>query len=73
MGALLIEVPIVTLITDRMLESRERARRLENLNMVLEWFRYREYLRDHYPYLFSLAMRKNPFDETASVIVMQDS
>jgi hypothetical protein len=41
--------------------------------LVLEWIRYMEYLRDHYPYLFSLAMRKNPFDETASVVVMQDS
>jgi len=32
-----------------------------------------EYLKNHYPYLFSLAMRKNPFDDSASVIVMQDT
>ena len=41
--------------------------------LILEWIRYMEYLKLHYPYLFSLAMRKNPFDESASVIVMQDT
>jgi hypothetical protein len=28
-----------------------------------------EYLQQNYPYLFSLAMRSNPFDETASPVV----
>jgi hypothetical protein len=37
--------------------------------LIPEWVKYMEYLRNHYPYLFSLAMRKNPFDESASVIV----
>ena len=37
--------------------------------LVVEWLRYMEYLKDHYPYLFSLAMRTNPFDENASVVV----
>jgi hypothetical protein len=37
--------------------------------LVPEWVRYMEYLRAHYPYLFSLAMRKNPFDPTASVVI----
>jgi hypothetical protein len=37
--------------------------------LVPEWLKYMEYLRNHYPYLFSLAMRQNPFDEKASVIV----
>ena len=37
--------------------------------LVPEWVQYMEYLRAHYPYLFSLAMRKNPFDTTASVII----
>jgi len=37
--------------------------------LVPEWLRYMEYLKDHYPYLFSLAMRTNPFDENASVVV----
>ena len=31
--------------------------------------RYMEYLRNHYPYLFNLAMRKNPFDTAASVVI----
>lgn len=39
--------------------------------LIVEWIRYMEYLKLHYPYLFSLAMRKNPFDESASVIVRQ--
>jgi hypothetical protein len=37
--------------------------------LVPEWVRYMEYLRAHYPYLFSLAMRKNPFDVSASVVI----
>ena len=37
--------------------------------LVPEWVRYMEYLRAHYPYLFSLAMRKNPFDTSASVVI----
>jgi hypothetical protein len=39
--------------------------------LVHEWVRYMAYLRAHYPYLFSLAMRTNPFDPSASVIVRQ--
>jgi len=34
-----------------------------------EWLKYMEYLQNHYPYLFSLAMRTNPFDENAKVVV----
>ncbi len=34
-----------------------------------QWLSYMEYLKRSYPYLFSLAMRNNPFDETASPIV----
>ncbi len=41
--------------------------------LIHEWITYMEYLKNHYPYLFNLAMRKNPFDESASVIVMQDA
>jgi hypothetical protein len=39
--------------------------------LIQEWIRYMEYLKANYPYLFSLAMRKNPFDDSASVIVRQ--
>jgi len=39
--------------------------------LIREWLNYMEYLRNHYPYLFSLAMRKNPFDTSASVIVKE--
>lgn len=37
--------------------------------MVHQWIEYFRYLKDNYPYLFSLAMRTNPFDATASIIV----
>jgi len=37
--------------------------------LVPAWLKYMEYLNAHYPYLFSLAMRQNPFDTAASVIV----
>jgi hypothetical protein len=37
--------------------------------LVIEWLTYMQYLKQNYPYLFSLAMRKNPFDTNASVIV----
>ncbi|MCK9307832.1 MAG: hypothetical protein M0P17_09930 [Methanoculleus sp.] len=37
--------------------------------LIREWLDYMRYLQRNYPYLFSLAMRTNPFDETASAIV----
>jgi hypothetical protein len=37
--------------------------------LIREWLDYMRYLQKNYPYLFSLAMRTNPFDETASTIV----
>jgi hypothetical protein len=37
--------------------------------LVIEWLVYMQYLRHDYPFLFSLAMRQNPFDKNASVIV----
>jgi hypothetical protein len=37
--------------------------------LVVEWLRYMRYLKEHYPYLFSLAMRTNPFDPDASPVV----
>ncbi|KAF1078932.1 hypothetical protein [Methanogenium sp. MK-MG] len=37
--------------------------------LVSEWIRYMEYLKNSYPYMFSLALRTNPFDEEASAIV----
>jgi hypothetical protein len=37
--------------------------------LVQRWLSYVKYLRDNYPYLFSLVMRTNPFDQTASPFV----
>ncbi|MDY6966727.1 MAG: hypothetical protein SVM80_12325 [Halobacteriota archaeon] len=37
--------------------------------LVGQWLDYMEHLKNNYPYLFSLAMRTNPFDEEASPIV----
>jgi hypothetical protein len=36
--------------------------------LVYEWIAYMKHLKDNYPYLFSLAMRTNPFDQKASVV-----
>jgi hypothetical protein len=37
--------------------------------LVQEWAAYMEWMKENYPYLFSLAMRTNPFDEAASVVI----
>lgn len=37
--------------------------------LTVEWVIYLEYLQKSYPYLFSLAIRDNPFDQTANPIV----
>ncbi len=37
--------------------------------LVMEWMSYMRYLNSNYPYLFSLAMRTNPFDENACIVV----
>lgn len=37
--------------------------------LVVEWLDYMKYLKVHYPYLYSLAMRTNPFDLKASPVV----
>jgi len=43
----------------------KRAYRL----LAFQWLDYMRYLKDNYPYLFSLAMRINPFDLNASPVV----
>lgn len=37
--------------------------------LVSEWLDYMKYLKNKYPYLYSLSMRTNPFDKEASPIV----
>jgi len=37
--------------------------------LIFEWLRYMRYLKKDYPYLFSLAIRVNPFDVEASAVV----
>jgi hypothetical protein len=37
--------------------------------LIPEWSRYMGYLMESYPYLFSLAMRQNPFNPSASVVI----
>jgi len=37
--------------------------------LVHRWLEYMRHLKDNYPYLFSLALRSNPFDLDASPIV----
>ena len=56
------------------LPPTDRAHLAGDVNRVYgqltdRWLDYMKYLRTNYPYLFSLAVRTNPFDETASPIV----
>jgi hypothetical protein len=37
--------------------------------LVKHWLVYMKHLKDNYPYLFSLAMRTNPFDKDATPVV----
>jgi len=37
--------------------------------LIFEWVEYMEHLKNQYPYLFSLAMRTNPFNPNSSVYV----
>jgi hypothetical protein len=37
--------------------------------LVSQWLVYLQHLKTHYPYLYSLAVRKNPFDPDATPIV----
>ena len=38
--------------------------------IIFEWLAYMEHLSVNYPYLFSLAIRTNPFDSSASVVLI---
>ncbi|GAB6284527.1 MAG: hypothetical protein STSR0009_07270 [Methanoregula sp.] len=40
------------------------------MHLIVEWITYMQHLKIHYPYLFSLAMRTNPFDPHASPVVL---
>ena len=37
--------------------------------LIAEWLDYMRYLKTHFPYLFSLALRTNPFDPRATAVV----
>jgi len=39
--------------------------------LALQWLAYMEHLKTDYPYLFSLALRMNPFDPNTSPVVSQ--
>ncbi|MDN7023710.1 two pore domain potassium channel family protein [Methanoculleus sp. FWC-SCC1] len=38
-------------------------------HLALEWLGYLQHLRTAYPYIFSLAVRRNPFDDLASATI----
>ncbi|KZX14521.1 hypothetical protein MBCUT_20930 [Methanobrevibacter cuticularis] len=40
-------------------------------NLVYEWLNHLYYLKNNYPYMFSLAIRTNPFDTGASVQIKE--
>lgn len=37
--------------------------------LIFEWLRYLHYIKNNYGYLFSLAIRTNPFDPGATIVV----
>ncbi|MFH1359710.1 MAG: hypothetical protein ABIJ41_01575 [Candidatus Omnitrophota bacterium] len=37
--------------------------------LIVQWLSYMKHLKDDYPYLFSLAARRNPFDRNASIVI----
>lgn len=39
--------------------------------LVLQWLAYMRHLKANYPYLFSLAIRTNPFNPDASPVIEQ--
>jgi len=39
--------------------------------LIVEWLDYMKHLKNNYPYLFSLAVRTNPFNKNASVTVKE--
>jgi len=39
------------------------------LLLIAEWLAYMKHLKNEYPYLFSLAVRTNPFDKNASAVI----
>ena len=41
--------------------------------LVNQWLDYMKYLKENCPYLFHLAVRMNPFDQTASPIIRETS
>lgn len=44
--------------------------RIYNL-LAYEWVIYMKHLKSRYPYLWSLAIRKNPFSDHASIIIQE--
>jgi hypothetical protein len=40
-------------------------------HIIQEWLSYMEHMKNHYPYLFSLAVRMNPFDSNSSVEIRE--
>jgi hypothetical protein len=41
--------------------------------LISEWLDYMRHLKTHFPYLFSLALRTNPFDRRAEIFVREES
>lgn len=41
--------------------------------LIAEWLDYMRYLKTHFPYLFSLALRTNPFDRHTGVVVREET
>jgi len=59
-----------------MLHKSDRTHLIGDMKRVYrvlahQWLFYMAYLKSNHPYLFSLAIRMNPFDQNASPIVKE--
>ncbi|MHB1453156.1 MAG: hypothetical protein ACYCYM_04260 [Saccharofermentanales bacterium] len=41
------------------------------VRLLSQWISYMKHLEEDYPYLFSMAVRKNPYDDLRSIIIRQ--
>ena len=56
-------------LPDKDLEHLSMDLKRAYMTLVAEWIYYMNHLRKEYPYLFSLAVRKSPFNEDCSVVI----
>lgn len=65
----LLSRKVFTALTDHDIEHLKNDISRAYQSLILEWIDYMHHLKNHFPYLFSFALRTNPFDGNASVFI----